>query len=130
MVISSKIEQKLTCPDKLCKTYDFTFVEKVQEFVKLLSKAIWTTSREHFYIGQATIIIPNNWQPPTGEMAEKLKYNGTISYVNFDEVPIRIYPDKVRIGETFKICICKRLTDRFLTVSYASAKLADFQTWR
>ena len=69
----------------------------VQDFIRLLSKAIWTTSREHFYIGEVKIIIPGNWKPPVGETAKALNFNGTISYVNFDEVPIRIYPDKVRL---------------------------------
>ena len=30
VVISSKIEQKKTCEDKLCDTYDFTLVKNVQ----------------------------------------------------------------------------------------------------
>ena len=95
VVISSKIEQKKKCPDQLCDEYDFSFVKKVKEFITKLSQSIWKTSREHFYIGEVTIIIPSNWHPPTGEEATELNFNGTVSYVNFDEIPIRIYPDKV-----------------------------------
>ena len=65
------------------------------EFISKLSYAIWKTSKSHFYIGEVTIIIPSNWQPPKGQEAEDLNFNGTVSYVNFDEIPIRIYPDKV-----------------------------------
>jgi len=65
------------------------------EFISKLSHAIWKTSKGHFYIGEVTIIIPANWQPPRGQEATDLNFNGTVSYVNFDEIPIRIYPDKV-----------------------------------
>ena len=76
--------------------YDFTFLEKVQSFIKILSKSIYDASKQHFYIGHVTIVLPSNWIPPEGEESEKYNFNGTISSINFDEVPLRIYPDKVK----------------------------------
>ena len=40
--------------------------------------------------GEVTIVLPSNWMPPEGADAERLNFTGTISSINFDQVPIRI----------------------------------------
>ena len=100
--VPNDADDRCSSPWNTCKTfsdteYDFTFVEKVQTFAKSLSKAIFVASRGHFYISTVTVVLPANWvPPPDGDIKKRLNYNGTISSINFDQVPIRIYPDKVR----------------------------------
>ena len=102
--IPDEADDRCSSPWNKCKTYsdtefDFSFVEKVQQFSRDLSKSIFTASRGHFYIAEVTIILPANWEPPpsNSEVKKRLNYNGTISSINFDQVPIRIYPDKVNM---------------------------------
>ena len=42
------------------------------------------------FTGEVTIVLPSNWMPPEGADAERLNFTGTISSINFDQVPIRI----------------------------------------
>ena len=50
-------DDRCSSPWNKCKTYsdtefDFSFVEKVQQFARDLSKSIFTASRGHFYIAE------------------------------------------------------------------------------
>ena len=56
----------------------------IQKFVQniFLSYLVFT--------GEVTIVLPSNWMPPEGADAERLNFTGTISSINFDQVPIRI----------------------------------------
>ena len=51
---------------------------------------MFEASKRHFYVGEVTIVLPSNWMPPEGADAERLNFTGTISSINFDQVPIRI----------------------------------------
>ena len=52
--------------------YDFTFLEKVRSFIKILSKSIYDTSKQDFYGGHATIVLHANGIPPEGEESKNI----------------------------------------------------------
>ncbi|CAG5081704.1 Oidioi.mRNA.OKI2018_I69.PAR.g9943.t2.cds [Oikopleura dioica] len=101
VIISSKIQQEEICEDEEkrlnCKR-TFKFIEKVKDFIKLLSKSIYEASRGHFYIESCNIIMPKSWDAPPANETEALNFGGTISYIDFDAIPIRIYPDMGESG--------------------------------
>ena len=108
---SVKLTQTLNSTFRLSRKFNNLHATCQSQFLRRLG-ATFTSQKVLFphkimkYLILVTIILPANWAPPpdNSEVKRRLNYNGTISSINFDQVPIRIYPDKVNIksASTYK----------------------------